>query len=421
MIAPEEQARSDILNSRLSNTAQRNALALLDRAHPYNGHIKLSKASLMDLWGIGSPGTVRHYLTQLARAGIVHYSTNDYVYVDFKAWPPVSDLAENFTRGRVDLRVEGGDSTRGRVEVDPEEADGFTRGRVDLRVEGGDSTRGRVEVDPEEADGFTRGRVDFTRGRVDLRVEGGDSTRGRVEKNAYKDMSECVSSLTPIPDKNSLTHPISEDEQKLSAAILTDPDIGVNSRAVVAELIARRPFEEIRAFCCDLFAEGREPGSYAGLVVSRIRDAASVPRLYHNDLYQRHRTPAEIAEAQQAEAQQAEAEEARRRSLEVAAARPALASPPQAKTPADIWDDVLTELALSMPAPTFETWVRDTNVLDFADGEFVIGVPHAYARDWLGSRLAPQIKRILSRLCGRSVQVEFRVRERAINQQGANQ
>lgn len=80
----------------------------------------------------------------------------------------------------------------------------------------------------------------------------------------------------------------------------------------------------------------------------------------------------------------------------------------------EVWQMALNELALSMPAPTFETWVRDTSVLGYEDGEFVIGVPHAYARDWLQNRLRPQIKRILGRLLQRSVEVTFRVRPRPV-------
>ncbi|MBX3052920.1 MAG: chromosomal replication initiator protein DnaA [Caldilineaceae bacterium] len=80
----------------------------------------------------------------------------------------------------------------------------------------------------------------------------------------------------------------------------------------------------------------------------------------------------------------------------------------------EVWQMALNELALSMPAPTFETWVRDTSVLGYEDGEFVIGVPHAYARDWLQNRLRPQIKRILARLLQRSVEVTFRVRPRPL-------
>ena len=80
----------------------------------------------------------------------------------------------------------------------------------------------------------------------------------------------------------------------------------------------------------------------------------------------------------------------------------------------EVWQMALNELALSMPAPTFETWVRDTSVMGYEDGEFVIGVPHAYARDWLQNRLRPQIKRILGRLLQRSVEVTFRVRPRLL-------
>lgn len=82
------------------------------------------------------------------------------------------------------------------------------------------------------------------------------------------------------------------------------------------------------------------------------------------------------------------------------------------RRPADVWQMALTDLALSMPAPTYETWVRDTSVMGYEDGEFVIGVPHAYARDWLQNRLRPQIKRILSKLLQRSTEVTFRVRPR---------
>ena len=78
--------------------------------------------------------------------------------------------------------------------------------------------------------------------------------------------------------------------------------------------------------------------------------------------------------------------------------------------PEDIWQKTLHELALQMPETTFETWVRDTSIIDYMDGEFVVGAPHAYARDWLQNRLREKIKRILAQLTRRSVQVTFEVR-----------
>ncbi len=78
--------------------------------------------------------------------------------------------------------------------------------------------------------------------------------------------------------------------------------------------------------------------------------------------------------------------------------------------PEQIWQKALHELALQMPATTFETWVRDTSIIDYRNGEFIVGVPHAFARDWLHRRLRSKIKDVLSQLTRRSAQVVFRVR-----------
>ncbi len=45
-----------------------------------------------------------------------------------------------------------------------------------------------------------------------------------------------------------------------------------------------------------------------------------------------------------------------------------------------VWQMVLSELALQMPSATYDTWVRDTTVIAYEDGEFIIGMPNAYAR-----------------------------------------
>ncbi len=83
--------------------------------------------------------------------------------------------------------------------------------------------------------------------------------------------------------------------------------------------------------------------------------------------------------------------------------------------PHAIWQMLLGELALQMPSATFNTWVRDTWVIGYEDGEFIIGLPNAYARDWLENRLRNKIKRALSSLIHRSVQVHFRVCPRQVS------
>ncbi|MEZ4712203.1 MAG: chromosomal replication initiator protein DnaA [Caldilineaceae bacterium] len=74
-----------------------------------------------------------------------------------------------------------------------------------------------------------------------------------------------------------------------------------------------------------------------------------------------------------------------------------------------IWQAARSQLAMQMPPATYDTWMRDTKVVAYEDGEFIIGIPNAYVRDWLENRLRNKIKKTLSALLGRSVQINFRV------------
>lgn len=78
------------------------------------------------------------------------------------------------------------------------------------------------------------------------------------------------------------------------------------------------------------------------------------------------------------------------------------------KTKAEqVWQTALGELQMQVTRATFETWLKDTRVLAYEDGEFAIGVHSAFAKDWLENRLLSLIKRTLSRIMGRSVGVSF--------------
>ena len=72
-----------------------------------------------------------------------------------------------------------------------------------------------------------------------------------------------------------------------------------------------------------------------------------------------------------------------------------------------VWQAVLGQLQLEMTKATFDTWVRDTWLLTQEDGTFVIGVPNAYAKDWLENRLLSTVKRTLTGIVGRRVEVRF--------------
>jgi chromosomal replication initiator protein len=72
-----------------------------------------------------------------------------------------------------------------------------------------------------------------------------------------------------------------------------------------------------------------------------------------------------------------------------------------------VWQAVLGQLQLEMSKATFETWVRDTQLLAHEDGAHIVGVPNAYAKDWLENRLLNTVKRTLAGIVGRSVEVRF--------------
>lgn len=72
-----------------------------------------------------------------------------------------------------------------------------------------------------------------------------------------------------------------------------------------------------------------------------------------------------------------------------------------------LWQAALGQLQMEMPRAKFDTWVRDAELLSYEDGTFIIGVPNAYAKDWLEDRLLSTVKRVLTGIQGRTVEVRF--------------
>ncbi len=72
-----------------------------------------------------------------------------------------------------------------------------------------------------------------------------------------------------------------------------------------------------------------------------------------------------------------------------------------------VWRAALGELQVSVSPANFETWLRDTALVDVDDNRFRIAVPNGFAKDWLESRYRSLISQTLARIVGYSVQVEF--------------
>ncbi len=74
-----------------------------------------------------------------------------------------------------------------------------------------------------------------------------------------------------------------------------------------------------------------------------------------------------------------------------------------------VWRAALGELQVSLSPANFETWLRDTQLVDVDDNRFRIAVPNGFAKDWLETRYRSLISQTLARIVGYSVQVEFAV------------
>lgn len=71
------------------------------------------------------------------------------------------------------------------------------------------------------------------------------------------------------------------------------------------------------------------------------------------------------------------------------------------------WQSVLGQLQMEMPRASFDTWVRDTRPLAYENGMITVGVRNAYARDWLESRLATNVSKLLIEILNSNVAVKF--------------
>lgn len=77
--------------------------------------------------------------------------------------------------------------------------------------------------------------------------------------------------------------------------------------------------------------------------------------------------------------------------------------------PQDAWNIAFSQLELQLDRASFNTWLRGATFLGHEDGVFVIGVRNSYARDMLEHRLYRHVWRILSDVCGTSVELRFEV------------
>ena len=76
-----------------------------------------------------------------------------------------------------------------------------------------------------------------------------------------------------------------------------------------------------------------------------------------------------------------------------------------------VWRAALGELQVSLSPANYETWLKDTTLVDVDGDRFRVAAPNGFAKDWLENRYRSLIAQTLARVVGYSVNVEFVVRE----------
>ena len=72
-----------------------------------------------------------------------------------------------------------------------------------------------------------------------------------------------------------------------------------------------------------------------------------------------------------------------------------------------LWHAALGELQLGLTKANYDTWFKDTTVISEEDDVYCVGVPNAFAREWLENKYRQQVRDALRHLVGRTVDVRF--------------
>ncbi len=71
------------------------------------------------------------------------------------------------------------------------------------------------------------------------------------------------------------------------------------------------------------------------------------------------------------------------------------------------WQSTLGQIQMEMSKASYDTWVRNAQLISHEDNTFLVGVPNAYARDWLEDRLTSTMNRMLAGMMNTPQQVHF--------------
>jgi chromosomal replication initiator protein len=76
-----------------------------------------------------------------------------------------------------------------------------------------------------------------------------------------------------------------------------------------------------------------------------------------------------------------------------------------------LWQAALNVLQQQVARKEFDTWLKTSTIVDFADGTIVVAMPNTFAVEWVENRVKPVVERTLSELVGYSLKARFVVRQ----------
>ena len=77
----------------------------------------------------------------------------------------------------------------------------------------------------------------------------------------------------------------------------------------------------------------------------------------------------------------------------------------------ELWTKVQQLLQKNLSKPSYETWIRPAEFLDFKDGCLTLLAPNSFSSDWLRKNYSQKIEEIATEIFGRKVKVLIKVKE----------
>ncbi len=77
----------------------------------------------------------------------------------------------------------------------------------------------------------------------------------------------------------------------------------------------------------------------------------------------------------------------------------------------EIWEGVLGELEITLSRPNFNTWFKDTFIVDIKNNgkKVIVGVPNTFTLEWLENKYSEEIKKTLRKFIPEISDLEFQV------------